>query len=381
MKNYETIGCCFFKRFFLVLLISIYFSSCKQDDSFQLSGSIENIDSGISYLGISSGFIRKDFSDFRIEEDENQVKNGKFQIQGALDYPHAFRLMSNDGQISGLFFLDNNDQQSVIIDTLGINKILSITNSPTNNEYIDEYQPLIRDLNKQQKFFQNLWNDSISERQKDKIHQSIRDILSRKDEVLLNYIKGNPHSYVGMWILAENFSLYGYKPIYREAYSNLSDRLKNTRSGIILKEKLAVSSISDLKGNLPDATLVQYKEGKKKVSFKSLRAQYTLVDFWGSFCAPCIRAFPEIKKLYDSTQREFFDVMAISVDSEKNIPDWEKFIEKNPYPWQQFRDDKMVYSKRLMINAVPANFLIDSEGVILMKNFSPQELKDFLNDN
>lgn len=374
-------SCYFSKRFLLFLLISISVLSCKQDNNFKLSGSIENTDSDVSYLGISSGFIGKDFSDFKIAEDENQVKNGKFEIQGTFNYPHAFRLMTNNGEISGLFFLDNNDEQTVVIDSLGINKMLSIANSRTNKEYVDAYQPLISDLNKQQKIFQNLWNDSISDNQKEKIHQSIREILNRKDEVLLNYIKQDPNSYVGMWILAENFSLYGYKPIYREAYGNLSSQLKNTRSGTILKEKLSVSSISDLNGNLPDATLLQYKGGQKKVSFKSLPSQYTLVDFWGSFCAPCIRAFPEIKRLYDSTDREFFDVIAISVDSEKDIPDWEKFIEKNSYPWRQFRDDKMLYSKKLMINAVPANFLIDSEGVILMKNFSPLELKDFLNGN
>ncbi|GHA48655.1 thiol:disulfide interchange protein [Salinimicrobium marinum] len=371
----------FFKKLFFLSIAYFSLAACNREDHFQLTGEIGNSSTDISYIGMSSGFIASDFSSFTTYEDENQVENRKFKIEGTLDYPHAFRFMTNSGEISGLFFLDPNDDQSLVIDTLGMNKNFSIRNSKTNEEYLKKYQPLLADLNKEHNYLKSQWNDSLSDGSKKAIHQSIQKVLSRKDEVLVGYIKNNPDSYVGMWILAENFSVYGYKADYQNAYDNLSEKLKSTSCGIQLKEKLSITRISGLNGALPDASLFEYKKGEKDLSFKNLPSKYTLIDFWGSFCAPCIRAFPKIKSIYDSTDREYFDVLAISVDSKDNIDDWEEFIENKSYPWRQFLDEEMKFSKMLMINAVPANFLLDSNGTILMKNFSPEELEEFLEED
>ena len=367
----------FFKPLLFLPIVWLSFSACKREDHFELKGIMKSSDTDVSYIGMSSGFIVGDFSNFDLEKDENSINDGVFEIEGRINYPHAFRFITNTGEISGLFFLDPKKEQSVVIDTLGIHRNIIIGNSKTNEEYLKTYLPLLENLNIEHMRLKDSWADSIPEKEKEHIQRSTQEILKRKDEVLLNYIKSNPDSYVGMWVLAENFSIYGYKRIYEVAYKSLSESIKSTHSGRHLKEKLSVSGISGLNGNLPSASLYEYEVGKNIVSFTDLPSKYTLVDFWASYCAPCIRAFPKIKIIYDSTDRKYFDVLAISVDSEKSVDAWREFIERKNYPWRQLLDDEMKFSKKLMINAVPANFLVDAKGTILMKNVSPEELEEF----
>ena len=195
---------------------------------------------------------------------------------------------------------------------------------------------------------------------------------------MIKYIKDNPDSYVGMWLLARNFTIYGYKDIYRSAFENLSDKLKETYSGIQIKSKMEISSISSINGTLPEAVLIDYDGKEHAVSFNKFNSEYILVDFWGSYCGPCIRDFPHILKMYNNTNREKFDVIAISIDEKTTIKDWRKILDKENFPWVQYLDKELMFSKKLMINAVPANFLLDSNGKILMKNFSVEELEEFL---
>jgi len=253
-----------------------------------------------------------------------------------------------------------------------------ILNSITNDEYLNKYLPLEEKLNNEDNEIKARWNDSLSDSLKSDIRLGRKNIREEKDKILIKYIKDNPDSYVGMWLLARNFTIYGYKDIYRSAFENLSDKLKETYSGIQIKSKMEISSISSINGTLPEAVLIDYDGKEHAVTFNKFNSEYILVDFWGSYCGPCIRDFPTILKMYNSSNRKKFDVIAISIDEKETIKAWQKIIEKENFPWSQYLDKELMFSKKLMINAVPANFLLDSNGKIIMKNFSVEELEEIL---
>ncbi|MFV0572578.1 MAG: thioredoxin-like domain-containing protein [Xanthomarina gelatinilytica] len=364
------------KKYKLLSLVFILFLfSCKDNNEFTLNGIIKA--NNIESIAIASGFISSEFYQYEFAKDESEIINENFIIEGKLKYPHPFYLITNTGSISGLFFLEDK-VQSVKLDSLDLSVTPKILNSITNDEYLNKYLPLEEKLNNEDNEIKARWNDSLSDSLKSVIRLGRKNIREEKDKILIKYIKDNPDSYVGMWLLARNFTIYGYKDIYRSAFENLSDKLKETYSGIQIKSKMEISSISSINGTLPEAVLIDYDGKEHAVTFNKFNSEYILVDFWGSYCGPCIRDFPTILKMYNSSNRKKFDVIAISIDEKETIKAWQKIIEKENFPWSQYLDKEQMFSKKLMINAVPANFLLDSNGKIIMKNFSVEELEEIL---
>jgi thiol-disulfide isomerase/thioredoxin len=360
-------------KILLTLLISIQ-AIGQNTNNFTLKGEIKNNET--KYLTISNGFISGAFSKFKLTNDENKVLDNKFIIEGRFEYPHAFRFITNTGDISGLFFIDK-AEQTVYIDELGLYNSPTITNSKTNDEYINNYLPLISNLLAEDEYLKKSWNDSLSEVEKSETIEGRKRIREEKNVVLLKYLENNPNSYVGMWLFAENFSIYGYNTIYEDMYNSMSDELKNTYSGQGLNQKLAETRISSVNGYLPDATLLEYNGRETKVKFNAFETKYLLVDFWASYCGPCIKQFPYLLDLYKTTSRDFFDILAISIDDDKTKKAWNTLLQKRDLPWKQYLDENG-FAVELFINAIPANFLLNNHGQIVLRDFTVDELIAFL---
>ena len=108
-----------------------------------------------------------------------------------------------------------------------------------------------------------------------------------------------------------------------------------------------------------------------------------LIDFWASWCGPCIATFPELKKLHAAYTDEDFEIVGVSVDD--NFEDWSGGVEDHQLPWVQLgelkdADNGSPVSKSYGINFIPSTFLIDSQGCIYHKNIKPGDLKTFLVD-
>ena len=358
----------------IVLLFICNYTIAQNNNAFTLSGTTEN--SKTNLLGLSGGFISLDFVNFKVKTGENKVVDGKFKIEGKIEYPHAFRFMTNTGDISGIFFLDNT-KQSVHFKELNIDISPVIDNSKTDNEYQSDYLPLVKDLIIKDINLKNGWKDSFSEAEKTETINGRKRIREEKNTILLQYLKDNPNSYVGMWLFVENLSIYGYNPIHEIMYNVMSEELRNTSTGQAINQKLEAIRTFSINGYFPDATLLEFKGKENKVTFNDLETEYLLIDFWASWCAPCIRQFPNLLKIYNSTSRDFFDISAISIDDEKTKKSWNNFLRKEKLPWHQYLDENGL-SEKLFINSVPANFLLDRNGEIILRDFTVDELEEFL---
>ncbi len=106
---------------------------------------------------------------------------------------------------------------------------------------------------------------------------------------------------------------------------------------------------------------------------------YTLIDFWASWCGPCMRSMPGLKELYAEHVGEHFEIIGISLD--KSRDNWLGAIERLGLNWVQltnlmFWDEPMV--KRFEIPYIPSTMLVDREGKIIIRNPNHDELKIYL---
>jgi len=114
------------------------------------------------------------------------------------------------------------------------------------------------------------------------------------------------------------------------------------------------------------------------VALSTLRGDLVLVDFWASWCGPCIKEQPGLIKLYN-TYTGKFSIYSVSMDTKK--PLWLAAIAKQKLPWTQVSDLKYWNSPVVgdyMLQSVPLNFLIDKKGVILAKNIHGSALDEML---
>ena len=104
-----------------------------------------------------------------------------------------------------------------------------------------------------------------------------------------------------------------------------------------------------------------------------------LIDFWASWCGPCIADFPELKKLYAAYEDEDFEIVGVSIDSKKE--DWIEGLEDHKLPWTnlgELKDWEGPVATSYGVMGIPMGYLVDSEGCIYKKHVRPAALKEFL---
>ena len=125
--------------------------------------------------------------------------------------------------------------------------------------------------------------------------------------------------------------------------------------------------------DMPDFELPD-KDGK---SFKlsSLRGKYVLVDFWASWCGPCMREMPNVVKLYKECKGKNFEIVGVSLDQKRDA--WLNAVEKNKMKWIQVSDLKSWATlpvKLCNVSAVPYTVLIDPQGKVIALDLRGEEL-------
>src|SRR5690606_19846296 len=117
----------------------------------------------------------------------------------------------------------------------------------------------------------------------------------------------------------------------------------------------------------------------QKVSLSDFRGKYTLVDFWASWCVPCREENPNIVKQYHAFKDKGFTVLGVSLDG--NPGAWMRAIETDGLEWTQVSDLQQWGSEVVelyRLQAIPASYLLDPDGIIIAKNLRGQELETFL---
>lgn len=323
--------------FITVAILTILTMSCSKDPNrLDLSGTVNDKLSGKIYL---QRYENKSF--FTI--DSADIKNGKFKFETKVKLPEIYGLSLDGSGVnpfsSFILFLDNNPT-TVVFDT-------------TDN-----------------------FKNTVVEGSKE--HDLFLDIRKRRDTDISEIIKEHPSSIAALYVLYRYYS-FRLSPAEIKANIDLLDpALKNTAYVKVLEELANTLDKVAVGQKAPDFEATD-REGNPVKFSDYLGKGYVLIDFWASWCAPCRKENPNLVKAYEIYKEKGFEIVGISLDN-KTTP-WLGAIEQDGLTWPQLIDEKAWAGQGVKdygVRLIPANFLIDKDGIIVAKNLKGENLQETL---
>jgi len=137
-----------------------------------------------------------------------------------------------------------------------------------------------------------------------------------------------------------------------------------------------IGILRKLKVGDPAIELAAVSTKGKKIRLADYRGKVVLLDFWAAWCAPCKMEMPNVVKVYNDLHKKGFEIIGISLDSDKGL--FDEFIKASAMTWPQIYDGKGWQSelgRRYAVASIPATFLLDKQGKIRYKNVRGDDLR------
>ena len=320
--------------------------------------------------------------------DSVDVVDNKFQFKGTAEEPFmAIVSLSSDPeafysprmQDSKRFFIEPG---TITLTSTGAMADAAITGSVINadaDKWAAEAGSIDEEITANYMWFRSLTGDDQNEENYNKAVETEKQLMEKKKSLAEGFINANPDSWFALASIYDDVAPRDDADGMQALLDKFSPRLKETKTGKDRQARIDAIKATSIGATAPDFT--QNDPDGKPVSLSSFRGQWVLIDFWASWCGPCRGENPHVVAAYDQYKDKGFTVLGVSLDQANGREAWLKAIEDDKLAWTQVSDLKGWGNEAAQLYAVsgiPANFLLNPEGVIVEKNLRGQALTDAL---
>jgi thiol-disulfide isomerase/thioredoxin len=201
----------------------------------------------------------------------------------------------------------------------------------------------------------------------------IENYVRHKDE-LIEFIKKEMGTSLAIYPTSIRWDGEKNLPFLTELAKQFESAHPNTEIAARINEKVKALAANSVGGKAAEIKMPD-KNGEI-VPLTSINAKYILIDFWGSWCAPCRRESNLLAELYQKFKPEGFEIYGVGLESGKEA--WLKAIEQDKRIWTNvstFQEFETPVTFDYAVTSLPANVLVDNSGKVIAKNLHGDELK------
>lgn len=325
-----------------------------------ISGKISGAENGLVYLQIVES------KDVRGIDTITAGPNGEYAFEYEAEIPQFYRVGVN-AQNSFYLILAPGESAEVNANIENLFKSFQIIDAPEESHRMKEMNGITgmadsinmilqaAQMNKDQ----NMLQDAINE------YENVNARLQREIKA---FIKRKPASLSSLAAL-QNLNFDTDFNYYLEVITALdgivdgNDIYDNMKTQVLEMQKIAVGAIA------PEIDMFQPNGEKITLTQLTQENEYVLIDFWASWCGPCRRENPNVKRVYDKYHDKGFEILGVSLD--KAMQPWLNAIGQDGLEWRHVSDLKYWNSAVVpdyQITGIPLTVLVDKDRRIVAKN-------------
>ena len=359
----------------ILLFLLLCLNSYGQENQYTLKGVIDNSFNGEHVMLFS-------FKEDTIHKtDTAYIINGDFEFRGKVNCNDIALLSVGN-------YPDTVVSQIVLLDQGAIN--VNMDSSRVSGTFLNELYQSYIDTNKK-------FEDELSQLIQPNEQANYVATGSPRHKKLIeigkytaNFKKQNIHNIVGQYFFEEeagkSFAERFAFPSTESCLDSAFYLIYNEADSTYHQKEWVFKYIESLERNARLIKKEKELEGKKFIDFTLTdsignfqnisdyvgKSRFTMLEFWASWCGPCIASFPSLKDVYEKYDRTDFEIIGISIDSAESA--WIKALSKINVPWIQFRANSHELEAKIMeaysFKGIPFSVLLDKEGNIIASGHS-----------
>jgi len=335
------------KKILSAALFAAILCGCAEDGiHYRVKGTVPNLSGEISLV-----------TNATVLGTQN-VKNGKVDFSGRIEMPQLAFLQDKDGEYVASMFLENGTV------TLSDTEPVGTPANDASKRYMTQIGELVN------KFYDKRTTDSV------------RIELQKREAVLMDStIEANLDNIFGVVLFVQaasaNMTVQQAQAMLLRFPESLSSHpyLKQ------MKEFLESRQLTDVGRQFIDITLDNAHGEPVSLSDIVKNNEYTLLDFWASWCGPCMGEIPNLKAAKDKYAKKGFEIYGVSLDENKE--NWLGTIETRGMNWINVCSLEGWLTpaiKEYRVQSIPASWLIARDGTIVARNLRGAALDEKLSE-
>ena len=342
------------KKTLLIALAAILFVACENKNAYTVTGTIQGGENG------DMVYLQK--SQMGDVFDSIKIENGKFLFKGIQEIPEiAYIAAPTQGLILN-FVLESGNINLTVTHS---DKEDLRTGTASNDKLQEALTKVATAGNAVDKILIPVLTNDLSDEEIAEAKKNAFPAMDEYNKIFEEYTKDSENNVVAKYIESNRRKI----ELSEESLDNM------IKMGTEQRKATAKTAVGMKFTNFTGSDA----DGKEvKFSTYAGKGKYILVDFWASWCKPCIAEIPNLVQIYDKYKNQGFEIVSISLDREKN--EWINALNDNNMPWVHLLDKNGEASSIYGINSIPHMMIIDKSGQIIGRELRGKSLDDKLKE-